>query len=485
MRDADWRFLLPEEAAAAAGAGYGPVTRVDGADDVGRVVAAAPPGSWLCLEFASGNARAIRRALAPAGAGDVDLYVPWPTASRPRAWIPAGDNPTAAHVIAGIRGRGLLRGVLRGMQRAVWRFRLPRGIGLTTRAIFRTAGGARANATSSRPAGLRLPETIARAIDDGWEEWGLGPRPSTYRTALVTGGSDDVNKVVALVFAAGGRRPSLAVKFARIAPAIAGMKREAMVLTRLEQRPGKPVEGVPRLLLELPALSNALIETYVPGVAMTTQLTGRTYATLAAAATGWLSELADGAALSEPSKWWPRIAEPALERFDRVYGRIADPALVRNTVDRLRALDGLPLVPEHRDFAPWNLLVDEGRRLGVLDWESAEPDGLPFLDLVYFLAYLAFDLENAITSRRPIETYRSLFDERTTVGAVATECMSRYAAAFALRDVDLPALRLLTWLVHTTSDARALEPVSGTSSPGADRGALFFALWEEEARRAA
>jgi len=69
------------------------------------------------------------------------------------------------------------------------------------------------------------------------------------------------------------------------------------------------------------------------------------------------------------------------------------------------------------------------------------------------------------------------------VGRVGMECMSRYAAAFALRDADLPALRLLTWLLHATSDARALEPEP--ASPSADRGALFFALWEEEARRAA
>jgi hypothetical protein len=478
MRDANWRFLVPVDNVA-----HGTITRVDEVGDLRRVVAAAEPGTWLCVEVADGSARAIREALADAGAGDVDLYVPWPTAASPRVWIPAGDHVTAAHVIASIRGRGFVRGALRGAQRTVWRARFKRGVGLARRAVFRTGGVAPVDSTRRRADGLRLPPSVAGAIDECWEEWGLGRRPDTYRTALVTGGSADVNKVVALVFAAGARRPSLVVKFARIAPAIPGMKREAGVLAHLEQRLGKPVDGVPRLLLELPELSNALVETYVPGVAMTTQLTGKTFAELAAAATGWLSDLADGAAPSEPSTWWPRIAEPALERFERVHGRSADPALVRNTVDRLRSLGALPVVPEHRDFAPWNLLVAEGGRLGVLDWESAEPDGLPFLDLVYFLAYLAFDLENAISSQRPVETYRSLLDERSTVGSVARECMSRYATACALRDADLPALRLLTWLVHATADARALEPEP--ASPSADRGALFYALWEEEARRAA
>ena len=483
MRDGDWRFLIPTDTGTAAGAEHGTITRIDDVGEMRRVLDAATPGSWLCVEFANGSAGRIRGALAEAGAGDIDLYVPWPTASRPRAWIPVGDDLTAAHVISGIRGRGFVRGTLRGAQRAIWRARFRRGNGLTARAVFRTGGSAPKDSTLRQPDGLRLPPSVAGTIHDCWEEWGLGRRPAAYRTALVTGGSDDVNKVVALVFPAGGRRPSLVVKFARIAPAIAGMQREAIMLTRLEQCAGKPIEGVPRLLVELPAVSNALVETYVPGVAMTTQLTAKTFAQLAAAATGWLSDLAGSAVLSESRDWWPRIAEPALERFDLVHGRNVDPALVRETVDRLQSLGALPVVPEHRDFAPWNLLLSDGGKVGVLDWESAEPDGLPFLDLVYFLAYLAFDLENAITSRRPVDTYRSLLDERTTIGRVGMECMNRYAAVFGLRDADLPALRLLTWLLHATSDARALEPEP--ASPSADRGALFFSLWEEEARRAA
>lgn len=486
VRGADWRFFLPEDDAAKEGRVYGPVQPVRKANDVRRLLAAAAPGAWLCLEFASGRARGIQRTVASAGGEEIALYVPWPTSSRPRAWIPAGDAPTAAHVIASLRGRGFARRALRGVERAAWRLRLRLGLGVATRAICRSAGVPEAAAGDARRFGLRLPETLASAIDAGWEQWELGARPAAYRTALITGGSRDVNKVVALVFAGASRRPSLAVKFARVSAAVPGLKREAHALARLELLPGGRIDGVPRLLFEAPTVANALVETYVPGAAMTTQLTRRTFGELATTATEWLCRLADGATSAGPDDWWPRIVEPALDRFDREFGRIADPALVRETLDRLRAVGRLPVVPEQRDFAPWNLRVDDRGRLGVLDWESAEPNGLPALDLVYFLAYLAFDIENAITSGRPLETYRLLFDKRTPIGAVATECMARYSDALALRETDLIALRLLAWLIHTPSDYRRLEPAGGGAPrPTALRSSLFFALWEEEARRGA
>jgi hypothetical protein len=488
IRGSDWRFLLPEDDAATAGRVCGPVLPVREANDVRRLVAAAAPGTWLCLEFPSGGARGIHRTIASAGAEDIALYVPWPTASRPRAWIPSGDAATAAHVIASLRGRGLARRARRGAERAAWRLRFRLGLGLVTRAICRAPGAPQASGGHPlRRVGLRLPETLARAIEARWEEWDLGARPAAYRTTLITGGSRDVNKVVALVFAGAGRRPSLAVKFARVSDAVPGMKREAQALARLGRRPGGPVDGAPRLLLEVPTVANALVETYVAGAPMTTQLTSRTFGELAMTATEWLCRLDDGTTRSGPDDWWPRIVEPTLERFDREFARIADPALVRESIDRLRALGRLPVVPEQRDFAPWNLRLDARGRLGVLDWESAEPNGLPALDLVYFLAYLAFDLENAITSGEPLETYRSLFDERTTVGAVATTCTARYADELALREPDLTALRLLTWLVHTPSDYRRLQAAAdgGLPRPDALRSSLFFALWEEEARREA
>ena len=50
-------------------------------------------------------------------------------------------------------------------------------------------------------------------------------------------------------------------------------------------------------------------------------------------------------------------------------------------------LDGLPRGWSHGDFFPGNLLVAGGRLAGVVDWQSAAPGELPFLDLLQLVAH--------------------------------------------------------------------------------------------------
>jgi aminoglycoside phosphotransferase (APT) family kinase protein len=50
-------------------------------------------------------------------------------------------------------------------------------------------------------------------------------------------------------------------------------------------------------------------------------------------------------------------------------------------------LGGLPRGWSHGDFFPGNLLVADGRLAGVVDWQSAAPGELPFLDLLQLVAH--------------------------------------------------------------------------------------------------
>ena len=87
----------------------------------------------------------------------------------------------------------------------------------------------------------------------------------------------------------------------------------------------------------------------------------------------------------------------------------------RGCRERLEGLDRLPSVIEHRDFAPWNLLVDEDGVLRAVDWESSVRCGLPLLDLWYFLTYLALAVER-VPERRLADAYPQLVD-RSSDGA--------------------------------------------------------------------
>jgi aminoglycoside phosphotransferase (APT) family kinase protein len=144
--------------------------------------------------------------------------------------------------------------------------------------------------------------------------------------------------------------------------------------------------------------------------------------------------------------------------------------MLREAAGILDGLGDLPLVCEHRDFSPWNVMVGSTGELGALDWEGAEPHGLPLIDLLYFLACLAFHAERSFEPERQHASYRASLDESTPTGRVRRECLMRYCDRTGLDLEELLPLRQLVWLIHAAG------------APGSDvlRRSLFKSLWEEE-----
>jgi hypothetical protein len=119
----------------------------------------------------------------------------------------------------------------------------------------------------------------------------------------------------------------------------------------------------------------------------------------------------------------------------------------------------------------------------VLDWESAEPAGLPALDVIYFLTYVTFQVTGATRSGRFQASYRAGLDPTTPTGRLQRECLTRYVAATGLDPEVLHPLRLVTWLLHARSEYERLLADHGGAPPAAAlRGSLFVRLWQEEVR---
>lgn len=480
LRRCDWRFLLhgvgqPHVADMAGGRDSGAIELVsaegeplDGLADVAAIGfptrlalraalhAVRPGGEVVCLWRVPRPLAARRAAARLRRAGLRDVRVLWagPVPHRaPQFWVSLDSPEALSHLLAQRPARSARQAALRPL----WRTCARAGLLAPLCAIARVPG------REDEP-----PDGIEAAFPAGGGQ------------LLLTGGQRSINKVVGLPFAAGAGEPPAVAKFSRVRAADAALEREAAALRAVERdRPG--VSGVPRLLAEgRRAGRRALAESAVHGRPLIETLSPQRFGELASLVGEWLTGLAGGEPRAR-DEWWPRLVGEPLARFERNFGEVV-PA---DSLDALRTLLGeigeLPEACEHRDCSPWNVVLDERGGPGLLDWESAEPHGLPGLDLAYFLANCAFVLDGALESGRTRESYERLLDPASPCGRVAAERVAEYCGRLDLAAEDFARLRLLAWVVHSASDHTHLEmAAAGPPSHEALRRATFLGLIEAE-----
>lgn len=496
LRRVDWRFLLDRaERPRALDFASGVLSEAtglvssrsprdsDGADLVvldrptrTRIMAAAKrlrPGGELYCEWrlpTPGGTRRAKGVLERAGFTDIRLLWPWPAPplGRPQLWLPIG-SPEAVRTFVSLRPAATKR--RQAVARALWPAAARGGLLAPICVIARRpdAPGGRGRARDE------LARLLAAPTD------GADPAPAWV---LLTGGQRSISKVVGLRFFPQGSVPELVVKFARVPEADASLEHEAHVLSTLAaERASLP--GVPRVLAAGHRAGRvAVAESAIHGVSLLSQLTAETFPDLAERVTSWLIQLAN-VNMPDPHRDWQRsVVARSLEEFERDFRGVVDTATIECARARLERVGPLRPSFEHRDCAPWNLILTGDRTPAVLDWESAEPRGLPALDLVYFLANAAFLLEGTLGTGRARETYVRLLDPTTAIGSVAAESFAVYCAGVGIEPAVLAGLRMLCWVVHAHSEhARARSDGGGVPSRDTLRASTFLGLIHEELRR--
>jgi aminoglycoside phosphotransferase (APT) family kinase protein len=530
LRRADWRFLLStpqpkksicfadgvlrEAVSLISGSVINPQTGSPGDCDLAVAINPSdttlraawsglhPDGSFYTEWYSPfyGGAKAVRRRLEAAGFAHISCYWPWPwyPVFRPRFWLPL-ESPRVVRYFLTTRppARALIRRVSNSGLRWFWRLSHHLRLTVPVCALARKPPVSSVKRSLITKQKLRTDYCTLRAaelntdllgmIRTQWTEWGLGPTPDHLSSLMLTGGPRTISKIVRLVFARSDHRPALAIKMPRVPESVPGLFREAKTLHFLQSLGLGGVRGVPGVLFcEEQAGVLAVGETVLTGRLISRLLRPHNYREFALQATGWLASFAKQTQNTPSAVWQRQLIESVIADFKESFGPVLDTGMLRETEHVLATLRELPLVCEQRDFGPWNVLVKEDGELGVLDWESSELRGLPALDLLYFLSYLAFHLDGAMESRRFRESYRASLNSATLTGGVRSECLALYSKQVGLDPAaDLHPLRLLVWLIHSRSDYQHFKAdVAAKPHPELLRRSLFLSLWEEELRYA-
>ena len=427
------------------------------------------PGGEIYCEFHDSTPTEAMGHVERAGFTNARCYLPWPAPPDAEVWVPLAApqvfdyyERVDRHVYSGLRHRLGTR-----VRRTRARKQISRA---ATNPICVVA-----QKPSSTGASSDAPIVVAALREARVERQAIA-------LALMTGGPRSISKVVGLGFVGESRDPVFAIKWPRVAESEPGLRREADALTASHAR--GPAPGVPRLLARVDGRSPiAIAESAERGMPIFPRLTNRNVESLTRLGATWLSDfnarergpLMDSATTRE-------LASREIQRFAETFGALIDRDSLDHTSRLCDQLGEIPSVIEHRDFGPWNLFLDDTRRITVLDWESSRVRGLPLLDLIYFITYMAFFVDGAMVTRKFEESYRNTLDTRTGMGALRQELVEQHREQLGLSTAAVRALRALCWIGHAESEFQAFSAdAGGPPSEAALRTGVFARLWALEA----
>ena len=321
-------------------------------------------------------------------------------------------------------------------------------------------------------------------LKDNWQRLALDRfgSPDRVSCVLATPRFRASGHVVFLVLSDWLATPVLIGKVPRLSGDDRPLAREAANLRALQTVRAGGFDCVPQLVAyETKPHQSLLLETAVVGAPIRLGANGST--SKIDKVVDWLIDfhLATMRSSETVTEWYEQLADDPGERFLTLLPEDSDE---RHLVDRtasiantLRDLD-VPLVFEHGDFCPPNILVGHDGAIGIVDWELGERDGLPALDLFCFLAAAAFARDGVSTERGYLASFRRAFFGPS---AWARPYVTRYAERVGVPEHLLAPLFVLCWSRYVTTLAGRLHHIDGgTLAPDTIRwlrSNRYYALW--------
>jgi len=272
--------------------------------------------------------------------------------------------------------------------------------------------------------------------------------PSRLSCVMMTPRFRASSHMICFVLAEEKTEPIFVVKLPRLPGDNDRLDREVANLHAANHNRAEDDSSIPRVVAyEDFHQHRLLIETAVPGRPMSPAVVRRQPESCTDATITWLLNLerANANRSSNHNDWFERLVENPLQQFKNMLPVSSEEArLIEQTLvmmNPFRDYD-LPLVMEHGDFSPPNILQTENGNIGVVDWELAEPQGLPASDLFFFLTYIAFARNGARKNADYLKAFQQAF---FAPNAWARPHIERYCERLNLSHEMIAPIFISTW----------------------------------------
>jgi hypothetical protein len=284
-----------------------------------------------------------------------------------------------------------------------------------------------------------------------------------HRWGLAATGEYSSQKVLFFLFSGEDEAPQYVAKITRDPSLSPRLENERRALGLLGETDFGAASALPRPVFFGYERGLAVLgETAIDGVPFKQRTKATVDCPFARAALDWLVELGIATA-SRPAGGARDVAdelEALFERFREIYrlSRAHETFLAAQIEALARSENGFPLVFQHGDPGPWNLLITAAGEPAFLDWEAAEPSGMPLWDLFHFLRSYGLRVSQAAGTQDPMRSFGQQFLDDSQLGRLLARTTSRYCAETGLAREFVKPLFYVCWVHRALKEVTRLPP---------------------------
>ena len=330
--------------------------------------------------------------------------------------------------------------------------------------------------------------TILTYLHDNWDRLELDRYSPTRQlsTVMITPRFRASSHVVCLLIPKGTVRAGVSRQNSPSGRLSASVTREVLNLRTVQASRPEGFKTIPKIIAyDEIASRQFLLETALVGRPMDPPDVRHNPDRCSQALLNWLIELQQ--ATQQPAHtqddWFDCLVTKPMNRFTQLFPVSDEESKWLQKTEELVAPlreSSLPLVFQHGDLSHPNVMWLHSGQPGVVDWESAEPHGLPAFDLFFFLSYIAFAKHKTRSSGSYLTSFQDTFFGSK---AWSQTYINSYCQQMNLSPEMLTPLFVLTWLHYmTTLLGRLDEAPQSSGKLGTDtiawlRENRYYQLW--------